>query len=139
MKRGRPDGITKHLVEKLVALVPRPRAHILRYHGILAPHAASRSKVVPKPEVTAVKVESETEELSSKSKRMSWARLLKRVFDVDVTICFSCQGKVRIIAAILERAIIVKILAYLKLPTEPPIIAAARAPPQSSLNFDDPF
>jgi hypothetical protein len=86
-----------------------------------------------------MKVESEKERVGSKTRRMSWARLLKRVFDLDVTVCFSCQGAVKIIAAILQRAVIVKILAHLKLPTEPPIIAAARAPPQGSLNFADAF
>ncbi len=141
LKKTFTDGTTHvlfsqmELVEKLIALIPRPRVHIVRYHGILAPHAAARSQVVPKPELKATKVESEVEEAGSKAKRMSWARLLKRVFDFDVTVCFSCQGAVKIIAAILERAVIIKILAHVKLPIEPPIISDARAPPQASLFY----
>ncbi len=135
LKKSFSDGTTHvlfspmGLIEKLVALVPRPRVHLVRYHGILAPHAASRSQVVPIREHKSI----------SKSKRMSWAQLLKRVFDVDVSVCFSCQGNVKIIAAILERAVIIKILTHLKLPTYPPTIAAARAPPQASVFFADPF
>jgi len=34
-------------VEKLAALVPRPRVHLTRYHGILAPNAKLRPAVVP--------------------------------------------------------------------------------------------
>jgi len=29
-------------IEKLAALVPPPRVHLIRYHGVLAPHAADR-------------------------------------------------------------------------------------------------
>jgi Putative transposase len=31
------------LIEKLAALVPRPRAHTTRYHGLFAPHSKNRS------------------------------------------------------------------------------------------------
>ena len=34
------------LMEKLAALVPRPRIHGTRYHGLFAPHSKSRKKVV---------------------------------------------------------------------------------------------
>lgn len=47
------DGTT-HLVmppleflERLAALVPRPRLHLIRFHGVLAPNAALRSQIVP--------------------------------------------------------------------------------------------
>jgi hypothetical protein len=35
------------LVEKLAALVPPPRFHLVRYHGVLGPCASQRSRVVP--------------------------------------------------------------------------------------------
>ena len=38
------------LVEKLVALVPPPRFHLVRYHGVLGPCASQRGRVVPKRE-----------------------------------------------------------------------------------------
>jgi len=34
-------------VEKLAALVPPPRFNLVRYHGVLAPAAHSRSQIVP--------------------------------------------------------------------------------------------
>jgi hypothetical protein len=47
------DGTT-HLVmsplefmQRLAALVPRPRLHLIRFHGVLAPNAKRRSLVVP--------------------------------------------------------------------------------------------
>jgi hypothetical protein len=52
------DGTT-HLVmsslefmQRLAALVPRPRLHLIRFHGVLAPNAKLRPLVVPQgPEV----------------------------------------------------------------------------------------
>jgi len=47
------DGTThvvfepQELVEKLAALVPPPRFHLVRYHGILGPCAGERGRVVP--------------------------------------------------------------------------------------------
>jgi len=35
------------LLERLCALVPRPRKHLVTYHGVLAPAAGLRSRVVP--------------------------------------------------------------------------------------------
>ena len=40
------------LLEKLAALVPPPRVHLIRYHGLLAPHAADRTQIVPGPAPT---------------------------------------------------------------------------------------
>ena len=36
-------------IERLAALVPRPRAHQQTYHGVLAPAAAYRDLIVPGP------------------------------------------------------------------------------------------
>jgi hypothetical protein len=63
---------------------------------------------------------------------MSWARLLKRVFDIDIERCPHCGGTMKIIAAIEEPAVIAKILAHLGLPTRAPPRAPAR-----SFNFFD--
>ena len=54
-KQAWRDGTTQivftphELIEKLIPLVPRPRAHLVRYHGILGPAAKDRDKVVPTP------------------------------------------------------------------------------------------
>ncbi len=58
--------------------------------------------------------------------RMNWARLLKRVFDIDLEHCPQCGGDFKIIAAIEEPAVIVKILTHLGLPARAPPRAPAR-------------
>jgi len=116
------------LMQRLAALVPRPRLHLIRYHGVLAPNARLRPLVVPRgPQVqdaaseAAAAVKCEVESLQARPNRISWARLLKRVFDIDMQHCPNCgAGELKIIAAILERPVIEKILTHLGLDPQPP-------------------
>ena len=40
-------------MQRLAALVPRPRLHLIRFHGVLAPHAKLRAEIVPSEPVNA--------------------------------------------------------------------------------------
>jgi hypothetical protein len=129
------DGTT-HLVmsplefmQRLAALVPRPRLHLIRFHGVLAPNAKLRALVVPQGPPAQVQpateaaaaAECEVESVQARPQRISWARLLKRVFDIDMQHCPNCGGgELKIIAAILERPVIEKILMHLGLDPQPP-------------------
>ena len=46
--------------------------------------------------------------------KKSWAMRLKRVFNIDITVCRHCQGAVRIIACIEDRQVIKQILSHIK-------------------------
>jgi hypothetical protein len=134
------DGTT-HLVmsplefmQRLAALVPRPRLHLIRFHGVLAPNAKLRALVVPQGSAqpqeaseAVVATACEAEPIQFRSGRISWARLLKRVFDIDMHTCPNCGGgELKIIAAILERPVIEKILTHLGLDPQPPPRGRAR-------------
>jgi hypothetical protein len=87
LKSPYKDGTT-HIVmeplefmERLAALVPRPRLHLIRFHGVLAPNAKLRRQIVPAPPQRAAETSSEGAHAQGAPARMSWARLLKRVFD----------------------------------------------------------
>ena len=58
--------------------------------------------------------------------RLSWAKLLKRVFEIDMAHCPNCGGELKIIAAILEQPVIEKILTHLGLQARAPPRAPAR-------------
>ncbi|MBK8204799.1 MAG: transposase [Bdellovibrionales bacterium] len=81
LKKPYSDGTTHivmtqlELLERLAAIVPRPRVHLTRFAGVFAPHYKYRAMVVPKPK--AKLCESGKDEQPPKS-RISWARLLKR-------------------------------------------------------------
>jgi hypothetical protein len=111
------------LLEKLAALVSLPRQHQVRYGGCLAPHSHLRAAIIPTPRQQGV----DEPEGSTASPNWSWARLLKRVFAIDMARCPVCQqGTLRIIAAITEGQVIQKILRHLKLAVDPPPIAPAQ-------------
>jgi len=111
------------LLEKLAALVPLPRVHLVRYGGCLAPHSHLRGAIIPTPRQQGM----DEEQTETASPRWSWARLLKRVFALEMAHCSWCQqGSLRIIAAITQGEVIRKILQHLKLAADPPPIAPAR-------------
>jgi len=60
--------------------------------------------------------------------RLSWAKLLKRVFEIDRAHCPNGGGQLKIIAAILEQRVIEKILTHLGLQARAPPRAPARGP-----------
>jgi hypothetical protein len=51
---------------------------------------------------------------SEKRAAMSWAKRLKRVFDIDITVCEACGGSVKIIACIEDQTAINQILSPLQ-------------------------
>jgi hypothetical protein len=142
LKKPFSDGTTHivftplEFIEKLSALVPKPRIHLIRYAGAFARHAKIRPDVMVKARmggVAAAPAEVDDKQPPN-DKSKSWARLLKKVFGIDVESCHSCGGKnVKIVAAIMERAVIVKILTHIGIPPDIPEVAAARAPPQATL------
>jgi hypothetical protein len=59
--------------------------------------------------------------------RIGWAQLLERVFDIDMERCPNCgAAELKIIAAILERPVVEKILSHLGLDRQPPPRGRAR-------------
>ncbi len=95
-------------MQRLAALVPRPRLHFIRFHGVLTANAKLRALVVPKepeaPEAKPSECEANCEH--HRPMRLSWAKLLKPVSDLDLEHCPNCGGELSNIAAILEQLVI---------------------------------
>jgi hypothetical protein len=73
------------LMQRLAALVPRPRLHLIRFHGVLAPHAKLRAAIVASPAHQATEHAADHAQAHcSAAARMRCARLLKRVLDLDI-------------------------------------------------------
>ncbi len=103
-------------ISRLAALVPRPRVNLTRFHGVFAPNSKYRAKVTParrrknkKPHPVGEGDQSPAEKRAS----MTWARRLKRVFNIDIETCSECGGDVRVIACIEDPVVIQKILTHL--------------------------
>lgn len=136
------DGTTHIVLEpldlmaRLAALVPPPRMHLTRYHGVFASHSKLRAAVTPagrgkgkKPQVE----EGAEPPVTPRHVAMNWARRLKRVFGVEIEACARCGGKLKIIASIEEPAVIARILAHLERTApeqyQSELLLGAKAPP----------
>ncbi|MBI2217646.1 MAG: transposase [Candidatus Rokubacteria bacterium] len=96
------------LLEKLAALIPRPRINLVLYHGVLAPHSGWRARVVAHgappaeaPVVASAAPEADDEPTTAPVVRYwAWADLMRRAFDIDVLACPRCGGRLRLIATV---------------------------------------
>lgn len=68
----------------LTALGPRPRTQLVRHHGAVTPNGGP----------------------------MDWMQRLRRVFDIDLSVCPRCGGAVCVLAVTSEPAAIAAILAH---------------------------
>ncbi|MCP4140331.1 MAG: hypothetical protein GY755_08595, partial [Chloroflexi bacterium] len=150
------------LLEKLVALVPRPRAHLVRYHGVLAPGARLRPGIVKSGQeaeaaqesariasaTTAAQTTAEQTTAAQpraptaqpRARRLAWADLMRRVFERDVLECPRCQGRMKLIATITDPRVVSAILRHLGLSARAPPISPARPAPEPEPDFwpDEP-
>jgi hypothetical protein len=130
----------EELLQRLVPLIPAPGAHLVRYHGVLAP-CAWRDRVVPgfqspdvlsrapcerpRPPVSSSDANGPDDheartEIGTPGRRYAWADLMRRVFALDVLECPECRGRLRVLAAIHPPDTTRAILDCLGLPSRPP-------------------
>lgn len=142
LKTSWSDGTTHviyeplDLIAKLAALIPRPHKNLILYHGVLAANAAWRKRVVCYGRnAAASSALGEPNASGPQHKRKQWADLMRRAFGYDLLTCPNCGGKMQLLACVMERSAIRKILSHLRLPPDPPATARARAPPDSWEQF----
>jgi hypothetical protein len=133
------------LLDRLADLVPPPRKHRHRYHGVFAPNHRLRRAVTAlaignasSPPLPPGEGRGEgagnTGSLpqsprSHDTSRIAWAKLLARISEQFPLECPACGGDIRLIAFITDPAPIRKILEAIGEPLEPPPLAPARGPP----------
>ena len=149
-KSTRPDanGVVElspfEFLDRLADLVPPPRKHRHRYHGVFAPNHPLR------PTVTALAIgnigkqndsyaaaghaagdccDSGVKPRSHDMSRIAWVKLMARVGKEFPFQCPNCGGDIQLIAFITEPGPIRTILAHLGEPLEPPAFSPARGPP----------
>jgi len=140
-------------LDRLAALIPPPRRHRHRYHGVFAPNHPLR------PAVTALAIGNIGKQRDAKKRehdgvsdaagsgccgsagtidtkpchhdtsRIAWAKLLARVGEEFPLTCPNCGGDIRLISFITDPGPIRKILTHLGEPLDPPRVSPARGPP----------
>ena len=94
------------LLCRLVATVPPPKFHTVRYAGVLAPASRLRSRIVPLRATENTDADPEDappERGGSRCGWRPWAELMKRVFQVDLEKCLRCGSPVAVNGARLAR------------------------------------
>ena len=97
----------------------------MKFHGFLAPHSQDRSKLATSRKALKAKEINKKDDLN-KAGKTRWARLLKRVFNIDIEVCTHCGGKTKVLSAINNKESITKILNHVGLNPNPPPIKPAR-------------
>jgi hypothetical protein len=117
-------------MEKIMCLIPPPRHHLIRYHGVLAPNSSWRSTIVPRKKVR---------KKGANVYWIPWAELLKRTFEVDSLSCVKCKHTMRVVSVVLDPKIIQKIMKSLGIKEE--VLGmenTSRGPPQDEIrDFDE--
>jgi hypothetical protein len=158
LPKPRPDGCAAltltplEFIQRLAALIPPPRAHRHRYHGVLAPNAPLRAAVTAlAPAASDYNVAAEekkteenaVEEVWRSPARYLWAMLLARLYESTPLVCPICQADMRIIAFVTDGDSVRHILEHLGESADPPRISPARGPPawegeSDSMSLYDP-
>ena len=147
-KRAWIDG-TKHidfsgeeLVVRLASLVPPPKRNLIRYYGVIGARSKIRGKIAPKKaELPSTSPQLATQTDAPKpvgKERIAWAKLLKRVFKIDIEKC-PCGGTLRVVGLALYKKDIDPILKALGIPTVAPEPYEARPPPKNAQSSFDEF
>lgn len=79
---ARPREIVRRLHSRLAALVPKPRAHLTRYHRVFAPAGPDRARIVPRTHAAAASERGEAAAIA-RQRALTSAQRLKRVFAIE--------------------------------------------------------
>jgi len=126
---------------RVIMHIPEPRRHLVRYYGWYS--NASRGKrrlreeaagsACPIGEGHAPSARAKKDQgLDARALRRSWAKLIKRIYEVDPLVCPSCGSEMKVIAFITEHEVVDAILRHLakaeaRSPRGPPGAAALPA------------
>ena len=142
LKRRWHDGRSELVLEpiaflrRLCGIIPPPRRHLVKYHGIFgraAKHRGQLQRLVPvtdrRPSTCSDPTRTEPTAVASlwSSRRIPWADLLRRVFAEDVLACV-CGGRRDVVALVTDPPLARTILDRLGL-AHPPAVFTPRGPP----------
>ncbi|MES9882537.1 MAG: transposase [Sedimenticola sp.] len=140
------QSLPMEFLDRIALLIPPPRRHRHRYHGVLAPNAPLREQVTNRAGllVTGESVVSDDKPKTGESEEQAagclfasiWAMLLARIYEINPLVCPRCGGEMRIIAFVTEQEPVGRILQHIGVPDSAPVISPARGPPGFCLELD---
>lgn len=124
----------------VVTHIPDKGQQLLRYYGRYSNvrQAEKKSPTAAGQELHITLSSPEQDSEFRRQCRANWARLIKKIFQVDPLECPRCHGPMRIISFIEDPAVIKKILQHLKLWEVPKRSPPAKPPPRDFV-YDSNF
>jgi hypothetical protein len=95
--------------------IPDPRQHLVRYFGAYANRVRKRyvkDRGEIEPVTDAEHRRDDPDDTFTQSRRKSWARLLRKILEVDPKLCPRCNVEMKIVSVITEPKTVDKILAH---------------------------
>ena len=99
------------LIHALATQIPDPGQHLVRYYGWYANRARGARRAAAGARLAGPQPHTDPDPSPS---RASWARLLRRIFEVDPLLYPACGSEMKIVSVIMEPDVIDAILRHLK-------------------------
>jgi hypothetical protein len=108
------------LIHRLAQQIPDPRQHLVRYYGSYANRARHLYRPAAEeldgggPGGPELDPDAEPESEFANERRRNWARLLRKILEVDPLLCPRCQVEMKIVSVITDPVIIDAILRHVE-------------------------
>ena len=116
---------------RVTTQIPDPRRHLIRYYGAYSHRhrgtRRAREEAAGGVPQAASASDGDAETPASPS-RASWARLVRRIYEVDPLLCPRCSGPLSLVAVITDQKVVTAILRHLETHGQPTSVHA-RDPP----------
>ena len=106
------------LIQRLVQQIPDPRQHLVRYYGSYANRARHMFRPAAEeldgggPGGPELDPDADAESEFATERRQSWARLLRKILEVDPLLCPNCQVQMKIVSVITDPVVVDTILRH---------------------------
>jgi hypothetical protein len=117
--------------------VPPPHRHLVTYHGVVSSASSFREEIIPRAADPDPADNGARPDLPPvRPRRLPFADLLHRTFEIDLHKCPRCDGRLKVLAVIMDPIEVARLCKHLGHPTEPPKMSPSRFQVQSSWGFD---
>jgi ribosomal protein S27E len=100
-------------IRRLTNQIPDPRSHMVRYYGAYANRARKLYRRSADDDPAATAMEREEADPATLPRRRSWARLLKKVFEVEL-VCPRCGTALVVVSFVQDPEVVDRILRHVR-------------------------
>jgi hypothetical protein len=119
-------------IHAITSQIPDRRQHVVRYYGAYASRTRATGRFgARRPPIDKRREQDQASSPEQKRTRASWARLLRRILEVDPLLCPKCQIEMTIVSVITDPPVIDHILRHLASGGGSDPFEESRAPPPS--------